>query len=271
MGRMHKTLAIVMGGWLRWLALSGLFSTALCGCAGFWDEVTSREFHVKTMFERPDPMVVLRESTDGDKRARALRSLREPRENGGTEEDQNAIVKILLSAATTEKQPLCRLAAIETLGKFKDPRAAQGLSDAFYKAGSFVPDTATIVRCQALTALGKTKDPSAVELLARVVREPPAEGTEIERQHSLDVRMAAARALGQFQNQPQAAEALAKVARTERDVALRNCAHLALQKSTGTKITIEPPASNQPPGGGDKVNLAGHQDPASDANQVTKP
>src|SRR5262249_34012310 len=106
---------------------------------------------------------------------------------------------------------------------------------AFFSASNFAPDTTTLLRCQALTALGRTGNPAAVELLTRVVREPPAEGTELEKQQSLDVRIAAARALGGF-GQPQSVQALAAVLKTEKDVALRDRAHESLQLATGKKL-----------------------------------
>ncbi|MCI0455957.1 MAG: HEAT repeat domain-containing protein [Gemmataceae bacterium] len=221
--------------WARRLTGAALASLGLCGCAGFWDEVTSRDFHVKALFVKPDPLIVLRDSNDGDERARALRALQEPKAHDGTDEEQDAIVQILTTAAVSERQPLCRLAAIQTLGRFQDPRAVQGLVDAFYQASSFSPETTTVLRCQAVTALGKTGNPAAVELLARVVREPPAEGTEQEKQQTLDVRIAAARALGNF-SQQQSTEALVRVLQTEKDVALRDRAHESLQLVTGKEL-----------------------------------
>ena len=206
----------------------------LGGCASsLWDEVSSREFSVKTYFEaRPDPLVVLRDSHDGDKRAKALRALREPNQSGGSEEEQNVVVDILTTAASSESQPLCRLAAIQSLRSFKDARAVKGLEDAYYHAGRFPPDTATVIRCQALEALGETGNPAAVETLARVLQEPPVDGAEADRQQSLDVRVAAARALGHFK-QFQATEALWKVLQGELDVALRDRAAESLQLATG--------------------------------------
>jgi HEAT repeat protein len=209
-----------------------------CGCTGFWDDVTSKEFSFKGMFVKPDPMVVLRDSQDGDKRARALRALREPKQNGGSDQDQDAVVRILTTAAVSEKQSLCRLAAIQALGGFKDPRAADALKEAFFTASGFAPDTTTLLRCQAISALGRTGNPAAVDLLVRVVREPPADGTELEKQQSLDVRIAAARALGRF-NQPQSVQALASVLHTEKDIALRDRAHESLQLVTGRKLPAD--------------------------------
>ena len=222
--------------WAGLWALPCLACMALCGCAEFWDDVRSRDFSVKAYFSKaPDPLVVLRESTDGDKRCKALARLKEPKEHGGSDADQDQVIDILVTAATREKQPLCRLAAIQTLSSFKDPRAAKGLIEAFYGASAFAPDTATIIRCQAVTAVGRTRGPEAVELLARVVHEPPAEGTETEKQQAVDVRIAAARALGNF-NEYRATQALVYVLGHDKDVALRDRAYESLQEATGEKL-----------------------------------
>jgi hypothetical protein len=211
------------------------FCPVIGGCATFWDDVTSRDFDVTSIFVKPNPFLVLRDSIDGDKRARALRALHEPKQHGGTDQEQEAVLNILTTAATAEKQPLCRLAAIQSLGHFKDPRAVDGLITSFYNAGNFAPETASVIRCQAVKALGQTGNPAALELLAKVVREPPAEGTDLERQLTLDVRIAAARALGGFSHY-QATEALVQVLRAEKDVALRDCAHQSLQTVTGKRL-----------------------------------
>jgi HEAT repeat protein len=229
------------------------------GCAGWWDEVTSRDFTCKSLFVKEDPLVVLRDSRDGDKRAKALRALREPTQTGGSPEDQETVLKILTSAAATERSPLCRLAAIEALGHFKDPRAVQGLIDAYYAVGerptdeagkaaelyaagglrldelgsAFAPDVITRIQCQVMTSLGKTGHPQALELLTTVVKEPRAEGQA--RQQAVDVRIAAARALGNFSHY-QATESLVRVLKEEKDAALRTSAHQSLQAATGKKL-----------------------------------
>jgi HEAT repeat protein len=236
------------------LALAAL--PLACGCAGFWDDVTSRDFTFDSLFNKPNPMVVLRDSPDGDKRAKALQALREPSQNGGTDADQDAVVKILIAAATADKQPLCRLAAIESLSHFKDPRAVPGLKEAFYNANSFLPDTATVVRCRALAALGETGSPDAMELLVRVVKEPQAEGSETDKQQALDVRIAAARALSHYNQQP-ALTALVQVLRTEKDVALRDRAHEALQTATGRYLAADDKAWEDVTKPGGVQNLAG--------------
>ncbi len=217
----------------RLLALLALACLAHAGCANFWDEVTSRDFHFKEAFApKPDPLWVVRNSPDGDKRAKALRALQEPLAHGGTAEEQEVVVPVLLYAAGRDTQPLCRLAAIQSLRKFKDPRAADGLKDAYYRAGSFNPEIANVIRCQALEALGDTGNPAAVEVLVQVLREPPVEGPDPDRPQKLDERIAAAHALGHFKSY-QATEALVGVLRTDQDVALRQRATESLQAATG--------------------------------------
>ncbi len=215
-----------------------LAALSLSGCANFWDDVTSRDFQFKTLFVQPDPLQVLQSSSDGDHRAKALRALKEPINHGGTQADQDEAMKILTNAAISDKQPICRLAAMQTLGRFKDPRAATALMDAFYRANSFAPDATAMLQCHALKSLGETGNPAGTELLIRVVREPRSDGTEIERQSAMDIRLAAARALGHFSD-AQSEAALFTVMRTEKDVGLRMCAYEALKTSTGKKMPLE--------------------------------
>ena len=141
----------------------------LGGCASFWDEVTSRDFSLKEKFQpAKPPLEVLQTTTDGDKRAKALAQLNEPLRHGGTQEQQDLVVKVLVDAATTDRQSLCRLRAIESMKKFKDPRVVEGLKEAYYRAGSFNPEIASVIRAQSLEALGATGNPEAVELLVKV-------------------------------------------------------------------------------------------------------
>jgi hypothetical protein len=243
------------GRWAACLTAAALAGTGLCGCANFWDDVTSRDFKVKSLWTpHPDPLVVLRDSTDGNERARALQALQEPKQHGGTDQQQEVVLRILATAAVNEPQPWCRLAAVQSLGRFKDPRAVTALKAAYDQANNmapseiqqvgyqpargFLPETAAALRCHALAALGQTQNPAAVDLLVRVVRQPPVEGTEQDRQEAMDERITAARALGKF-NQPEATEALLKVLQTEKDVALRDRAADALQEITGKKLPAD--------------------------------
>jgi hypothetical protein len=215
----------------------------LCGCANFWDDVTSRDFKVEQLWTKPNPFVVLKDSNDGDKRARALRALHEPNQFGGTADEQEVVVKILTSSAVSGP-PLCRLAAMESLGHFKDPRAVSAIQDAYYAADQFPSDVATTIRCQALTSLGDTSNPAAIELLARVARQPATKGSLEDKQQTLDERLAATRALGHF-NQYQATEALDYVLKNEKNIALQDEAHESLELATGKKVPQDPRAWDQ--------------------------
>jgi PBS lyase HEAT-like repeat len=216
----------------------GLFSLAICGCAGFWDEVKSNNFEISHLFITPNPLLVLKESTDGDERARALATLHEPKQVGGTDQEQDFVVQVLTTAATSERQPWCRLKAIGSLGRFKDPRAVKGLEDAYYKASTYPGETAHAIRVQAITALGNTKNPEAVPILIRFLKQKPVEGSEQEKRENLDERIAAAHALGNF-NQYQATEALAVILKSDRDVALRDSAQESLKTITGKDLPAE--------------------------------
>jgi hypothetical protein len=228
------------------------------GCATqMWDDVRSNDRSFALVFGHTEPLKVLSESTSGDQRARALRELPEPQTHGGSPQEQDNVVKILVKAAGSERHAICRLAAIESLRKFQDPRAVEGLKDAYYNASSFTADTATVIRCQALAGLGETKNPAAVDLLVKVVQEPPSEGPEVEKQQKLDERIAAARALGNFSHY-QATSALVKVMQSEKDVAMRQCTHQSLIAATGKKLPDDAKAwqdllqqnnGNRPPDG----------------------
>jgi hypothetical protein len=250
--------------WIRQLAYAAMTSLSLSGCAGFWDEVTSRNFKFSHLYEKPDPLLVLRDSTDGNERAKALRALREPKQMGGTSQDQDAVLNILMTAAVQDKQFLCRMAAIESLGKFQDPRAVDGLTKAFYNSGTFAPDMATRIQMQAATALGQTHQPGAEQFLVMIAKErPKTEGSDQEKQQNLDVRLAATRALGNY-NDNKAAEVLQGLLKSERDVAMRDCAQDALASATG----VHKPLIDLKPIG-DWFRPAGTSETAIAANSTT--
>jgi HEAT repeat protein len=215
------------------------------GCAGFWDDITSTDFEFKSLYAKPNPLVVLRESTDGDKRAKALRALQEPSQHKGTPQDQELVVKVLSTAAVSEHTALARMAAIQSLSKFKDPRATQALIAAYGEAYgyrttvgdrvTYPAETATLLRCQTLRALGEQRNPEAVKLLVTVLKQPKAAGPDFDRQLVMDERIAAARALGNFKL-PQGELALLDVLKTEKDVALRDRAYESLESATGKKL-----------------------------------
>lgn len=174
----------------------------LGGCAGTYDTLTSQRFKERpfhTLFSSDDPMYVLENVQEGDDRVRAMKKLKEPRENGGSAADQDKAIAILQESATTDKRPLCRLAAVEALSRFKDPRAGSILITAFQNApfdtpgapsatsditptasfggvktavSSFTPGTVTSIQCLVLQSLGEQRSPDSLNLLLRVAAAP---------------------------------------------------------------------------------------------------
>ena len=177
------------------------FTIGLSGCAGTYDLVTSQRFKERpfhTMFTREHPLDVLEHVQEGDDRVRAMRAVEEPRENGGTTADQDRLIAILQASATTDSRPLCRLAAVEALSRFKDPRVGPILITAYQNApfdtpaaanpdgvapaaslnslksavSQFTPDTVTTLQCCTLESLGRHRSPDGLKLLVQVASTP---------------------------------------------------------------------------------------------------
>lgn len=247
---------------LRVLPITGfaLVFLTLVGCAGTWDTITSRKFRREPFHQTyrlinpEDPFVVLRANPprDGDERAKAMRRLKEPLANKGSQEDQDFVVDLLARTATADTSPVLRLAAISTLGRFEDPRATGILVLAYQTAHGrpagtpapaaspiqqvsatsrqpgrgpvlgevpltgptgFAPDTVAAIRCQAAESLGRTSKPEAVRFLSQVAAGPGTD-TTIEGAEDREIRLAAIRGLGKCR-EPEAVVALAQVLGTE--------------------------------------------------------
>jgi HEAT repeat protein len=239
--------------------------------------MTSRRFRDKpfeTMFETEDPLTVLRTNPDGETRARAMRRLKEPAVHGGSQAEQEEAVQILATAATSDPSPWVRMAAIDALGKFQDPRAVETLAAAYYQASGhteptskpapsvvtaggrtpgalterfglhgpqgFPPDQAANIRGRALEALARTGRPEAVDFLARVAggQELPVNEDPAAKEF---VRQRAVAGLGQVRSR-EAVHALAQVlaAEHDQDVTLTNLAHGGLVSLTGQQHPADP-------------------------------
>ncbi|MDB5311487.1 MAG: lyase HEAT-like repeat protein [Gemmataceae bacterium] len=259
----------------------------LTGCAGTWDTLTSRKFRkepvttVKHLISPEDPMVVLRASPprEGDERAKAMNRLKEPLAAGLTQQDQDEVIDLLARTAIKDTSPVLRLAAIEALGRFDDPRAAGILMIAYQKAHGrtdgapdpfrpdpgvqqtgglagrvpgrptslqltpptgFPPETVEAIRCRALEAVGRTGGPEGVRFLASVADGPGSDAAP-EGADEREVRLAALRGLGKCR-QPEAVVALAHVlaAETGKDTAVAGRAHAGLVRLTGKKLPPDP-------------------------------
>jgi hypothetical protein len=123
-------------------------SLGLTGCTGTWDTLTSRRFRehpwqtTQKMIVPENPVAVLLADPprDGDERAAAMRRVKEPIRNGGSQETQEAIMRVLERAATADSSPVLRMEAIAALGRFQDPHAAGILMTAYQNAHGRRPD-----------------------------------------------------------------------------------------------------------------------------------
>lgn len=258
----------------------------LAGCAGTWDTISSRNFRkapfdtTYRMIVPEDPMVVLRANPprDGDERAKAMRRLKEPLAAGLGQQDQDEMLDLLARAATADSSPVLRIAAIEALGRFTDPRAAGVLQIAYTKAHGradgtpdplsaeagiqlagasnratsraslvplsgpvgFAPDVVEAIRCRALESLGKTNHPDAVPFLSAVAAGPVSPQSP-EGCDDREVRLAAVRGLTACR-QPDSVAALSRVLAAERgkDSALTGRAHDGLMNLTGKRLPPDP-------------------------------
>lgn len=263
----------------RLLAILVLGSASLSGgCASTWDAVSSRRFREKpfgtTFHKDEDALTTLRGATPdmGDERARAFKRLKEPAKSGLGDAAQDEALQLLSDAATKDSSVYVRVCAIDALGRFRDPRAAEVLGNAYryaagkpipttaaaggvvpasaeakpldlaalYGAKGFAPDQVANIRCRAIEGLAATNTPEAVVFLARVadgrefgVNEDPA-GRDYARQRAVD-------GLGKIRTK-EAVVALNKVLAAEsgRDVALASLAHQGLKGLTGKTAPARP-------------------------------
>jgi hypothetical protein len=221
----------------RWVLIASI--AVAPGCANFWDDITAKDFSVRNWWTREDPLIVLRDSTDGWKRAKAIAQLNNPK----TQEEREQYFKIASTAALGDSQPMCRLAAINVLGKSKDPRAPKVLEDVYLQRLPYTPELAKVVRQQALASLEETGEANSRSLFIRVARQPGAEATSATADHlqTLDERLAAIRALSKY-SQPDVVETLVHLMETDRDVAIRSRAWDSLKTATKKDLPNDPKA-----------------------------
>lgn len=251
--------------------------TGLTGCASTWETVSGRDFRnapFKSMFRSKDPMVVLRTKTDGDARAKAMKNLKEPAAHKGSPAEQDEALHILGTAAASDPSPVLRAAAVDALGRFKDPRAlpllmtayhkADGLDDAAKKAADrdadlvpvaargatqpdpfaltgptgFPPEFVVGVRARVLDALAASDRPEAVQFLASVATGKMTKETDPDDQK---VRVVAVRGLGRMRHK-ESVVALAQVLQSDgkKDILMADSAHKGLVDLTGKKLPPDP-------------------------------
>jgi hypothetical protein len=178
---------------LRLLSMTGaaIVALGLTGCSDTWETVTSHRFRdgllehpyatVKGYYIPEDPMEVLRTDPprDGDEIASAMRRLKEPLLNRGTQEDQDIIVNMLSKAACSDHSPVIRMEAIKALGRFQDPRGVGALMVAYQKAHGrkdYEPEPAPkpkpVVQASAKTGGKPNALPSLADLGLDITKSP---------------------------------------------------------------------------------------------------
>ncbi len=175
------------------------------------------------------PLKVLAESQDGDLRRRAIMRMTEP----ANAQDREHYLTVLAASAKSERDTICRIAAVQQLATYKDSQATQALADA-YQIPANASDKNGIVQVAVVQALGQRKDPAAMDTLI----------SALNPKNNEDLRAAAAVSLGKFPNY-KAAEALLASLKQERNTAVRHEVHNSLVKITGRDLPREAQAWEQ--------------------------
>jgi HEAT repeat protein len=123
----------------------------------------------------------------------------------------------------------------------------------FSATTNFTPDLALQIQMRVLEALGKSRSPAGMALLCEVASAPTRK--EMEKKSEMDVflqseseqgkfelRLAALRSLANYKGEVAATEVCFNIITTEKDVALRSRAYLALEQITGKKVDATPAA-----------------------------
>ncbi len=276
---------------------AGAAALGVTGCAGTYDLVTSQRFRANpfgTLFTSEDPILVLESNPEGDERVRAMNNLKEPARHGGSAAEQDKVIGILQTSATTDRRSFCRLAAVKALADFEDPRCVPILLAAYRNSpfdappefgtgvaqaggngrsntlSTFTPETVTVLQCRIVETLGKHRHPEALKLLCEIALNgavKPAQAVEQAgflgehmgptESNRMDVQLAAIRALGNYAGDDQAAQVLITVMQREKDVAIRGRTHEALVSVTGQDLPADAPAWVEWQKSGGKMRKAG--------------
>lgn len=117
----------------------------LAGCAQTWEAVSSQRFReaplttLKHLIRPEDPVTVLLADPprSGDEQAAAWQRLTAERFQQCAPEEQVRLWHMLEHAATRDSSPVVRMAAIQALGRFPDPRVVGVLIAAYLRADGY--------------------------------------------------------------------------------------------------------------------------------------
>lgn len=231
----------------RWFATRSilliLWGSAFTGCSHFGEDFTAYNekgqwYDLGYKFDLAwnqggPPLEVLQKSQDGDLRRRALERLTEP----GNAQEREHYITVLATAARSERDAICRMTAIQTLGTYKDPAATPALIAA-YQVPANANDKNGMIQVAIVQSLGKTKDPAALDVLTAA----------LDPKNKEDLRAAAAHSLGRYPADKinyKTSEALLAALKQERSTAVRYEVHQSLVKLTGRDLPADPAAWDQ--------------------------
>lgn len=177
-----------------------------CGCAGRlpWQNRATTNEHLRT----------LKSSADPSERLEAFAALGEPARYKRSPERQQEAVHILRLGLELEKDQLVRITIVHSLAALKGEQAQAALLASLH-------DKDAVVRAEICRALARLGDPASSEAIAKLLASDS----------NLDVRLAAADALGHLRTSSSAQALLAAL--DDKDPALRHRASRSLRAITG--------------------------------------
>jgi HEAT repeat protein len=186
------------------------------GCAG--KSLLGRRTYSKRSFESvAEALTTIRSSQETWSRRAAFAYLGHPENLKGGSESKDDVLGILILALSAEQDPQTRIVILESISRLDD-------STRFEPIAPGLQDKDAAVREFACRLAGRTRAPAAAPLLANLLASDA----------SLDVRLAAADALGQIPSRDSANALVAGIA--DPDVALRFRCEQSLKLITGKDL-----------------------------------
>ena len=201
--------------WLRPLTISlaaaALLSAIGCEATSFF---TRNRSSIPTVDSPKAALAAIRESRDPGLRRAAFEYLGDPRHVGGEAGNRDEVTTILGLALESESEAQTRIVILDSLARLGSPKRVEAMSPA-------VNDKEPAVRVAACRRLGQTGAPEAAAKLDPVLVSDT----------SLDVRLAAADALGHIPTRQAAMSLLSGI--EDSDVAIRFRCRQSLKTITG--------------------------------------
>jgi HEAT repeat protein len=191
---------------------TAIISSVGCKTTTFFSRKEPQPAPIKSV---ADALTAVRTNSDPAVRRDAYQFLGNPKRYSGDDSSSDEITEILRLALTAETDPQLRIAVLSALAKLHSPKAIAAIAGA-------TKDKETAVRVTACRLLGQSGARNAADQLDELLISDS----------SLDVRLAAAEALGNLPSRKAALALLEGV--DDPDVAIRFRCRESLKKLTGT-------------------------------------